>query len=530
MEKNHPERSRTARSASWSFRAPLLLAAALICLITGLNVARLVQSRAPRNPWEASEVMEAWRSLRGLPVYDPAPDGHATHFYGPLGPWVQGELFRWVGPNNHSGRFLTLISALATVTLIAACVRSKGSFLVPILVWAMLFGLNHRSGQYFIELRPDMTAMFFACAAIALMGLGLEQGRGWLVGLGTASLIVGFLFKQPAVVFAAVPAVALVLRGRRPSRAEVLLALVPLGAAIGVIVAVKTFWPTVYHYTIEVPGSFWINWRLAPLRAWEMLQQSPLFLVLVGEWLLVDGGSTRADRRTPWVVAVLAIAFPFGAIAYAKALGAANSVLPALLAMTAFCALRLPGALARLEQGAASIRARALLGSFTAMLLLMNVFPPSRLRETPPPWDGQYDKVIEAAARLPGTVVCPEDPTIPLYAKEHAGRGLFPELDSHTEGGRWPRAIPDGIDKEIRAADFVVDIRRHGDYSDNWFLDNYLDEPTLRGLGFEPDDGRLSDTPSYRIWRRRPPGDAPGATRTAWNAADGPPRNRASQE
>ena len=68
---------------------------------------------------EATEVLEAWRSLHGMPVYELSSDGHSAHFYGALVPWVQGEIFRWVGPNNVSGRVLTLVSALVTVTLLS---------------------------------------------------------------------------------------------------------------------------------------------------------------------------------------------------------------------------------------------------------------------------------------------------------------------------------------------------------------------------------------------------------------------------
>src|SRR5437868_5951591 len=97
----------------WLCRSPLLAAAALIALMSGLNLTRLVRSPAPANPWEAAEVLEAWRSLHGMPVYELVPDGHSTHMYGALVPWVQGEIFRWVGPNNISGRVVTLASALA---------------------------------------------------------------------------------------------------------------------------------------------------------------------------------------------------------------------------------------------------------------------------------------------------------------------------------------------------------------------------------------------------------------------------------
>ena len=41
--------------------------------------------------------------------------------YGALVPWFQGEIFRFTGPNNVSGRLLSVISALLTVTVVAFC-------------------------------------------------------------------------------------------------------------------------------------------------------------------------------------------------------------------------------------------------------------------------------------------------------------------------------------------------------------------------------------------------------------------------
>jgi hypothetical protein len=60
----------TAIRSSWVCRAPLVVAAGLIFIVTAFNLVRLVTAPAPRNPWEATEVVEAWRSSRGLPVYE----------------------------------------------------------------------------------------------------------------------------------------------------------------------------------------------------------------------------------------------------------------------------------------------------------------------------------------------------------------------------------------------------------------------------------------------------------------------------
>ena len=216
MMKDHPVEDPSSVRWIWLCRAPLLVAAVLITSISSYSLNRLVFANSPRDPWEATEVLEAWRSLQGLPVYEDSfpvvtpPTSMELYV-----PWIQGEIFRWVGPNNITGRLLTLISALATVTLLALTLRGQRSAWYLALAWAMILGVNHRSGQYFAENRPDMTAMMFAAAGVLLMAVGQEKRRAFWVVLGSACLVAGFFFKQTAFIFAAVPLVALVLRRER---------------------------------------------------------------------------------------------------------------------------------------------------------------------------------------------------------------------------------------------------------------------------------------------------------------------------
>ncbi len=225
MMKDHPVENPTLVRWIWLSRAPLLLASALIVLLSAYSVSRLATANSPRDPWEATEVLDAWRSLRGLPVYELSPNGHSTHMYGALVPWVQGAIFRWVGPNNISGRILSLISALTAVTILAVTMRGRRSAWFLLIAEAAILGVNYRSGQYFAENRPDMTALMFASAGILLLGYGQENRRGHWVVVGTASLVVGFFFKQTAFIFAVVPLLALILRWRRPTASEFRLAL-----------------------------------------------------------------------------------------------------------------------------------------------------------------------------------------------------------------------------------------------------------------------------------------------------------------
>ena len=82
--------------------------------------------------------------------------------------------------------------------------------------------MNNRSLQYFTENRPDMTALMFVTLSLLLIGFGQERRRGGFVAVGSACLVIGFFFKQTAAVFAAVPLIALVLRGRRAEHQDIL--------------------------------------------------------------------------------------------------------------------------------------------------------------------------------------------------------------------------------------------------------------------------------------------------------------------
>ena len=131
-----------------------------------------------------------------------------------------------------------------------------------------------------------------------------------LVGFGTACLVTGFFFKQTAIIFTAVPLLALVLRWRKPSRSEIVLAVCPLAVALGVILALRILSPTVYYYMIDVPKAFGLDGRRTARMIWDLLLDSPLFLVLFTECILLDPRSARHDPRVRWLLAVLVVAIP----------------------------------------------------------------------------------------------------------------------------------------------------------------------------------------------------------------------------
>ncbi|SIO34987.1 hypothetical protein SAMN05444166_3997 [Singulisphaera sp. GP187] len=487
----------------WLCLAPLFGAAALICLINAMNLQRLVRAEAPRNPWEATEILESWRAIKGMPVYEMSSDGHSTHVYGALALYAQGEVFRWVGPNNIAGRLISLISALVTVTLLAVTMRGDRPKWTIVLSWAIILGVNFRSFHYFAENRPDMTALMFAAMGVLAIGHGQETRRWQLVVLGSAFIVTGFFFKQTAATFAVVPPIALILRGRRPTLSECLLAILPFAVMLGVIFSLKIFSPAVYYYMMVIPKKFGLRWLPAVRNGWELLLDTPLFLVLLGEMLMFDAASFRKDPRLPWLAAVLVVSIPFAAISSAKAGGVANSLLPALFPLMAFCALRLPRLLNFLNSNAtAGLPSRLMLGVFVALLMMLTAFP--RLSTRQPlliarsNHDQAYWKVVDLVKRLPGKVICPEDPTIPFYAVGYLGLNIFSEYDTHLVNGVYPVTPPDHVRKELLEADYLIDV------SDS--TQNLLKDANLESLGFEPIMANEAwlESADYKVWKRTP--------------------------
>jgi hypothetical protein len=112
-------------------------------------------------------------------------------------------------------------------------------------------------------------------------------------------------------------------------------------------------------------------------------------------------------------------------------------------------------------------------------------------------WDKDYKETLAVASRLPGTVVCPEDPTIPFYGNGYVGLNLFSEHDARADHGGWPETMPKLVLDEMRQADFIVDIQEY--WGEN------VDDVMLEDLGFEAMNVNSIDPECYRIWRKRNP-------------------------
>jgi hypothetical protein len=133
---------------------------------------------------------------------------------------------------------------------------------------------------------------------------------------------------------------------------------------------------------------------------------------------------------------------------------------------------------------------------------------------SPPYWDGEYWKAVSVVRELPGKVICPEDPTIPFYARGYVGLNVYSENDTHLHNGIWPDRPTPAVMAEIRAADYVVD---HCEFIE-------VGESLFRELGFEPVKDVPLDPKCYRVWRRGSSGSDRSAKHVRGDGAAGSPQ------
>lgn len=190
----------------------------------------------PLNPWESTIVADAWRTTRGIDVYN----GEArTHMYGPLVTYANADVFLITGPNLLTPRLLSTIGCLGMGMLVGECALRSTSIETRRSRWAVrgigVVGVLMeclRTRASYAEVRPDALAAFFSLATLALM-----FGTRWLA---LPMLIVAVLFKQTAGAIAFVPLLhtlfAWVFLRDRPCRRSIAFAIAaPISLAMAIL-------------------------------------------------------------------------------------------------------------------------------------------------------------------------------------------------------------------------------------------------------------------------------------------------------
>ncbi len=462
-------------------------ACAYVFVFALVGLARLMFRAAPNDPWEAGEVVEAWRSMRGLPVYEPAASGHATHFYGALTPWLLGWVFRVFGVSQTVARAVELGASVALIAALAriSAHRQHWARLERVAVVAMFTGLYFASGRYFAQNRPDMLALLVGFAGLVAVYRADERASAAARVAGIALLVIAVFVKQPAAVLAGIPFVQALLPGRPRSWHRLALGALPAAAVFAALATLRTAFPVVAHYMVEMPRQYGIEQGRLVDALLLMTAGLPAALFLVAHWVADDLDVRDRTSLWQWAAAAVIVTLPTSMLAYAKRGGGINSLLPAMLALTFLASLQLPRSLAKGGAGR-----RAALGGLI-FLSFATAYETARYIPARP----GFREVIEAVRVLPAgaTVLAPEDPTITLFAGRPPGRNIYLEYDAAPVHGTWPSTMPSYVACDIAAAAYVVDAR-------DWWGD-VISPALLRDRGFAPD----REFSSYAIWRRVAP-------------------------
>jgi hypothetical protein len=482
--------------------APLWGACALVVALSLWGTVRQLSRPYPIHAWEAGLVADAWRSAEGMPVYEEAATGHATHMYGPLATWMLGRVFRLTGPAFWPARVVSASASLMLIAWLVWAFRPPDVVRMAVVTAALLLGFGRVVADW-VEPRPDALSWLLGLAALVMLYRGLErQSVGWHVG-GLAALVLAFLFKQPAAMVAPIPLLAVALGRARPLtiRRTVMLVtpLVVIGAAAGVL---AVGWPVVFHYVVRVPAQFAIPARrLVHWGVWLPLSV-PLVWLAVAFWLREHTLDSWQDPRLPWLVAVILVAAPVGVVGAAKVGGTENSLAPAFFALVALGlhASETMERTLRSWRGASAAEGRY--ATLIALLLLASVldFQMTEQGGIDATFGGPgYPRVVEVVRGLEGKVVSPQDPSIVVMAKGTVSRSLAFEQDQ----AGWPAKRPSWFLDELAGADWVVTVGARDDWR-NWPLRNGEKEKVLGAAGFEAVGFPELEGSLYGVWRRGP--------------------------
>lgn len=461
----------------------VIVAVATICA-----AALQLFGRVPVTPWEPALAMEALRLNTGLPLYESA---HATHLYGPLLTVLLAAVFQVCGFNLAAARIVMSIFACALVIFLSAiCCRGKYR---ACFAFALVFfvGINFRTNLILFSVQPDWTSAFLAVLALYLWSKG---DRSVLRTCWSLALFAGaMLFKQTAAAFVAIPVVHVVLWQRPVSVRRLAGSFLPALSILLVLGVIHVLWPEMFHATVTIPASIRVYPERAFRIAFYLFATYPIFLVAL--WPIWRSRQSIGFTER-WVLSAFIVLAPVSIWTTCKSGSGYNSLLFAYLAMTALFVIRSAAIfdwlrlLSRWQSFAASC-------SISLAILVSLFFQYNRavallaVRHG----DDKYDAAVAIARHLDGLVVAPQDPSIAYRAKNHIGRSLFFELDTHAVNGNWPADLPPSLQLELAAANHVVEVKS--------YVPTPVFEPALVANEFRPEQIEPLKDSAYTVWSRK---------------------------
>ncbi len=516
----------------WPLSALPVIVATLFCAGVSLDslYVRLTMNH-PQTPWEAAMITDGWRAATGKPVYESQKKhGHATHLYGALASQTLGAIYRVTGPSLYTGRVLTLLASLSACTLLLLAFVDRKQWFDLLVGAGLLLTLHYRCRAYFVESRPDMIGLLFATLATFCWFNAhrhLESIRKCMIyhATGTALIVIAFFFKQTYAGFAVLPIAVNIVRPRSQGLRHLAFAITPLVALLIVYEGLKLVAPNVFYYMIAEAAMYKIPFPRIAGGAIAITTLSPLTFMLLSSLatrMSLNDDSDRTRDKFTWLLVACLLGAGAGVIAYAKRGGSYNSLMLGWMPMTVIVAALIGPTLRAIVATFAERRPIVPItaGTVTAALILATTFGvPSSDKWN---WNfsqggDEYPAVVAFAQSLEGRVICPDDPTIPLFAKRTVGRCLEAELDANGRIGP-----PPGLVAEIKAADWMITV--HASYDDKRFSPGVM---AKFGYSRVPTD--VPFTKTYALWKHDPRGATTTTTTTSTSTTTPtttPPRKR----
>lgn len=432
-------------------RLPFLVVAIILGVATICAVAIRFSEPLPINPWEAAIAMEAMRLNAGLPVYE---TGHATHMYGPLLTGALAGIFRITGLNLLAARIVLSTFAVGLAVVLGA-ILCRGKDRTHWFLAVLLFlGISFRTNLIFLSAQPDCIS---ALLAVVGLYLWITHQESWVCSaLSIAFFLCAMLLKQTSAAFALIPIVHLLIWKRRFF--DVAISFVPMMSLLVAIAVIGLFWPQTFWATVTVPASIKVYYGRALGMMGYLLATFPIFVIA----LLAILRRNRLGDLERWICSALVVLVPVSIWTICKSGGSYNSLLFAYLAMTALFVAELDaisdwiGSMSKWRSfWAATAIALAILCSFLLQFDRATALLFTRCG------DEKYGSAIALAQRLGAGVVSPQDPTIAFNANGYFGRSVFFELDAHAVNGNWPKELPESMQRELAASNYVLEVKSY---------------------------------------------------------------------
>lgn len=335
---------------------------------------------------EEGVAMMATRAHDGLPIYAKPTLEYAPLLYGPLYPWVCGQLFRWFGESLVVMRCAAMLGTLASFIALFALARRAAGTCAGVLAVGLFCATFPLSEAWFDLARTDLWLLAF----VLLAALASQRGQA----VGTALLMLAAFFtKQSALLLAPVCAAVLALHGWRRPLVFCATFAFGLGITIAALHLTSDGWSTYFLFTL--PGLHGFSDGVFPdlLRTQRMFA-APIALAVLG---CVRIGSDGWRKAMP-LLATCGGCVVVALLSRMRAGGYDNTLIPAHAALALLAAV----GTAHAARGPFGIVAIGLLAAGLAML----VFDPRRFVPKPEQ-ESSMQAVEEVLLRTKGEFLMP---------------------------------------------------------------------------------------------------------------------------